>query len=255
MRINDDQPRMHGNPEMRGRHERHGDGGLSEWGHRDRQDRGDTGYGNPPRFDQHGGQTGRGWHSQGSGGIGRSAGSMGGGDDRDDWRDQTGASYGYQGGGYGDMAGGGGQFGSRYGGGQYGQGNHYGQDSDRPFGNNAGSMNRSGRPNDIEGRAEDLGRQIEGFDQQRYGQQGLGSYGGRDHPQSWGEAQDAYSDRDDHYGHEYRNWRDHQMQAFDRDYDEFRRHRQERFAADFEEWRKSRGGRGSEAAGGTGEER
>ena len=69
-----------------------------------------------------------------------------------------------------------------------------------------------------------------GFDQQRYGQQGLGSWGGT------------------HDDHAYRNWRDQQMRAFDLEYEEFRRHRQERFAAEFDEWRRSRGGPGSAAA-------
>jgi hypothetical protein len=76
------------------------------------------------------------------------------------------------------------------------------------------------------GDERDFGRPSSGFDQQRYGQQGLGSWGGPD-------------------DHAYRNWRDQQMQAFDLEYEEFRRHRQERFAAEFDEWRRSRGGPGS----------
>lgn len=174
MANNERENRMHGNPEMRGGHRDRGDGGLSQWGHPEPQGGPQGGYGNPARFDQHGGQTGQDWHSQNAGGMNQSGGAMGG-------------SY------YGDQ----------------------------------GSQPQGG-----------------GFDRQRHGQQGLGSHGGRDHPQSWGEAQDVHPD---HHDHQYRSWRDRQMQAFDREYQEFRRHRQERFNSEFDEWRKSR--TGSDSAG------
>jgi len=227
--------RMHGNPEMRGGHENRGVGGLSAWGHPE-QGRAQTGYGNPARFDQHGGQTGDGWHSATQGGMGQGGGAMGG-----DYHSapRSGSGYGYRGGDFGGQGGGSNRFGSRR-----DQGNA------RHFGDDAAFLNQGsdheGRPGDFdEGRMAGYGggpRPQDGFDRQRYGQQGLGSYGGRDHPQSWGEAQDAHPD---HHDHQYRNWRDQQMQAFDREYDEFRRHRQERFNSEFEEWRKSRGGPGS----------
>ncbi len=196
--------RMHGNPEMRGGAESHRDSGLSDWGRDMQRGRGDTGYGNPPRFDQHGGQTGQGWHSAGSGGMRQDVGSMGGSDAGSDrygqeWR---GAGYGYQGGGFGHES------------------RHFDQGMDR--GDHSSRFDR-GHMGGSEHR-----HQAGGFDQQRYGQQGLGSWGGHDE-----------------HEHAYRNWRDQQMQAFDREYEEFRRHRQERFNADFDEWRKSRGGPGS----------
>lgn len=62
----------------------------------------------------------------------------------------------------------------------------------------------------------------------------------RDHPQSWGEAQDNVHDV------HYRNWRDTQMEQLDRDYEEFRRHRQANFNREFDEWRQSRQGQQSQ---------
>lgn len=74
-----------------------------------------------------------------------------------------------------------------------------------------------------------------------WGQSQTGSYGGfapgvsrRDHPQSWGEAQDNIHDA------HYRSWREEQMRQLDRDYEEFRRQRQENFNREFDEWRRSR---------------
>lgn len=217
MRINDDQPRMHGNPPMRGEHDRHGDGGLSQWGHRGRAN---DGYGNPPRFDQHGGQTGEGWHSADDGGLGRSTAAMGGNQRYDRYgQEDMGTGHGYQGGSYGGTRGG-----------QFGQdsrgfyGDRFGQGDDRH------SRDASYPANQASDSHPDRARQGHGFDQHRYGQQGLGTWNSHDH--------------------QYRNWRDQQLQAFDRDYEEFRRHRQERFHADFDEWRKSRGG---SAPGGLGQ--
>jgi hypothetical protein len=46
-------------------------------------------------------------------------------------------------------------------------------------------------------------------------------------------------DRDDDV-HGYRNWRDSQISAFDRDYDEYRRENQSRFQSEFATWRQNR---------------
>lgn len=52
------------------------------------------------------------------------------------------------------------------------------------------------------------------------------------------ERRDSYGRREErHVDHEYRQWRDEQARAMDRDYDEWRRHR---FARDFSDWRSIR---------------
>lgn len=55
---------------------------------------------------------------------------------------------------------------------------------------------------------------------------------------SYGSATNRYSGDDDHS--DYRNWRDRQMEALDRDYDEYRRERQTKFGNEFHGWRQSR---------------
>lgn len=66
-------------------------------------------------------------------------------------------------------------------------------------------------------------------------------YGGR--PERYGveprPGQQGQPGRPEH-DHDYRSWRDRQMQQFDRDYQEFRQHRQDRFNEEFEAWRRNR---------------
>lgn len=98
---------------------------------------------------------------------------------------------------------------------------------------------------------------------------GAGSYGRRDHAQSWGEANQSMDDswtttgdtrrsgsgRRDHFDDHYRSWRDQQIQQFDRDYEEYRREQQQQFHSAFDDWRKARQSRqsgGTTATGSTG---
>jgi hypothetical protein len=56
----------------------------------------------------------------------------------------------------------------------------------------------------------------------------------------------AYAQRDRQQGlhddghHDYRSWRDRQVQSFDRDYDEYRRENRTRFESEFASWRQNR---------------
>jgi hypothetical protein len=68
-----------------------------------------------------------------------------------------------------------------------------------------------------------------------YGRRGSSNYGyGRNRD----EDRTGYGSGDDVHG--YRNWRDSQINSFDRDYDEYRRENQTRFQSEFATWRQNR---------------
>lgn len=97
-------------------------------------------------------------------------------------------------------------------------------------------------------RADYTGRSIRqgwggrGYDaREDYGARGPGrfSWSGREDEAGWRGGDVPW--RTTNYGHaDYHDWRDRQMQAFDRDYDDYRRERQTQFESDFGSWRQQR---------------
>jgi hypothetical protein len=63
-----------------------------------------------------------------------------------------------------------------------------------------------------------------------------------DRPSGWNYGSErGYRSRHEHDPH-YRNWRDRQLEALDRDYDDYRREHQNRFDTEFGSWRQTRQG-------------
>lgn len=136
-------------------------------------------------------------------------------------------------------------------------------DNDRGLFERAGDQIR-----DWMGGDEDRGRGSDRDDGRSRHDTGAGSYGRRDHAQSWGEANQSMDDswtttgdtrrsgsgKRDHFDDHYHSWRDQQIQQFDRDYQEYRREQQQQFHSAFDDWRKSRQARqsgGTTAGAGT----
>jgi hypothetical protein len=186
-----------------------------------------------PFSEEHDGGISRGDWSEGDRGAAqRSYGSQGGYAPQGGYYGEAGGSQGQgQGRRRQEQAGGG-----PYSGQDYRKGYGHGYDEDYQGGYGHQSYGRYGEHGDggmYAGRGQGgYGLRPQGYaGQQGFGHSGVGSHG---HGQG--------------YDHQYRNWRDRQMQAYDEDFRAFNEERQKKFEAEFDEWRQNRSsGQGSES--------